>query len=230
MCGRYLLTAPLDAVRAAFAVDRGVEALGNFPPRYNIAPTQTVPIIRLEEGERIVVGARWGLVPSWAKDLKGKPLINARSETARTSPAFRASFARRRCLAPADGFYEWKAEPEGPKTPYWMRPREDGPVAFAALWARWRDEDGGVLDSMAILTTRPNAETAPIHDRMPCLLAPQDWAAWLDPDTDHEAAERLLGPAPDGTFEPVAVSRAVNSVRNDGPELITPAPQEPRLL
>ena len=217
MCGRYLLHTPVHRLQQAF----GFTELPNLTPRYNIAPTQTVPIIRQQasgEGRELAL-VRWGLVPSWAKDVGiGGKMINARAEGIAAKPAFRTAFHKRRCLVPADGFYEWQ-KVAGGKQPMLIRLRSGGPFAFAGLWERWRGPDGEV-ETSTIITTTPNALTAPIPDRMPVVLDPADYDRWLDPAQPD--AEALLRPCPDDWLVAVPVSRRVNSPRNDTVDLIEP--------
>jgi putative SOS response-associated peptidase YedK len=192
-------------------------------PRYNIAPTQ--PVVAVRPGERAGREARmlrWGLVPFWAKDLAmGSRMINARGETVAEKPAFRQAFRRRRCLIPADGFYEWQKVPGG-KQPWYISARGEGPLAFAGLWERW-DKRGTEtpVESCTIVTTAANATLAPLHDRMPVILDPAAWDAWLGADTPSAELRDLLRPAPDGLLAARTVSRRVNSPANDGPELIS---------
>lgn len=219
MCGRYSLTSPLESVRRLFDVAGG----GNLAPRYNIAPTQLAPVVRLAEGAaggRRLDPLTWGLVPAWAKDPStGARLINARSETAAGKPSFRSAFRRRRCLVPADGFYEWKAEAGG-KQPYRIAFRDDRPFAFAGLWEHWQGKDGAELESFTILTCEANALLRPLHARMPVILEPEAHARWLDPDAGG-VADLLLPYAGEGLhFFPV--SRRVNSPRHDDAECIRP--------
>lgn len=218
MCGRFLLHAPVDLLQRAF----GFSELPNLQPRYNIAPTQTVPIVRQkEDGGRELAMVGWGLVPFWAKDLKiGSQLINARAETVPSKPAFRAAFAKRRCLVPADGFYEWqKREGSKLKQPMLIRRRDAAPFAFAGLWESWRGPDGEV-QTCTIVTTEANAVLRPIHNRMPVVLEPSVYDRWLDPE--QPSAEQLLQPCPDEWLEAFPVSTQVNNVRNDAAELIEP--------
>lgn len=224
MCGRFLLTSPVDALRRLF----GVTDSPNFPARYNIAPTQDSAVVRLNaEGGRELVLMRFGLVPSWAKDLAiGASLINARSDGVATKPSFRAAFRQRRCLVPADGFYEWKpgAAAKAPKQPYLIRRADRAPFAFAGLWERWQNE-GQTIQSFCIVTTDANKSLAPIHHRMPVILDPKDYGQWLDPKYDQPQA--LLLPAPDNLLRAIPVSTRVNAVRNDDPECIEPlAPRD----
>ncbi|MFB9832131.1 SOS response-associated peptidase [Actinoallomurus acaciae] len=173
--------------------------------------------------------ARWGLVPFWAKDVSiGARLINARVETAHEKPAFRRAFALHRCIVPADGYYEWQAAGGGSKQPHFIRPADGGVLAMAGLYAVWRSPDaaGGRLLSCTILTTEATDDVGRIHDRMPMLVEPERFAAWLDPDlTDPEEVRSLLVPAAEGRLESYPVSTAVNKVANNGPELVRPLPQ-----
>ena len=223
MCGRYTLTASPEQIIAHF----GLRQAPDVEARYNIAPTQEVPVVRRLEagGPRSADLLRWGLVPFWADDLKiGNRMINARAETVATKPAYRASFRRRRCLVPADGFYEWRLEAHG-KQPYLFRRRDGGVFAFAGLWDRWvsKEEDEAV-ESFTILTTDANNPVRPIHRRMPVILPERYYDLWLDPAVeDAERLAQLLGPPPDEELVAVAVSQKVNSPANDDPSVIEPA-------
>jgi len=221
MCGRYTITSPPDAVREHF----GYAERPNFPPRYNIAPTQPVPIVRLEHGERHFALVRWGLIPSWAKVLEDIPLlINARSESAARKPAFRAAMKRRRCLFPADGFYEWAKTAPGRKQPYCVRRRGGGLFAMAGLWEQWTGPEGEEIDSATIMTTAANGLLAPIHERMPAVLAPEHYDAWLDAEAvPAEDARALLAPAPEDMLEAYPISGRVNRVSNDDAAILAPA-------
>ena len=228
MCGRFVLTATPEELAALFGYLDG-EA---FPPRYNIAPTQPIAIVRMVGGARRFALVRWGLVPSWVKDPKSFTLlINARAEGIQEKPSFRAAMRHRRCLVPASGFYEWRKLPGSnsgrTRQPFWLRPRAGGAIAFAGLWETWADrETGGEINSGTIITTSANRVVAPIHDRMPVVIGRDDFEQWLTGDPAEAAA--LLKPAPDDLFEAVAVSSRVNSAANDDPGLIAPA--EPKLL
>jgi len=192
-----------------------------FPPRYNIAPTQPVATVRLDHGARRFALVRWGLVPSWVKDPKSfSLLINARSETAAEKPSFRAAMRYRRCLFPASGFYEWRRGPNKQKQPYWISPKDGGVLAFAGLWETWSDRDGGEIDSGCILTTAANDTLAQIHDRMPVIIDPAEFARWLEAgDNPPGAVADLLRPAPDDLLEAIPVGPRVNTARNDDPLL-----------
>jgi putative SOS response-associated peptidase YedK len=217
MCGRYASFIPPDALRALFGT---AGPTPNLPPNWNVAPTQPAPVVRRhpETGERRLDPLRWGLVPHFTKDLKAarKP-INARSETAATSGMFRGALAARRCLVPADAFYEWQAMPDG-KQPYAIARRDGAPLCFAGLWEGWRAPDGEVMRTFAILTTAANATMRQLHERMPVILEPPDWPAWLGEAAADPAA--LMRPAADGILQLWPVSRAVNSVRNNGAALL----------
>lgn len=208
-------------------------AFEELGPRYNVAPTQPVTVVvqRGDEG-RFVELHRWGLVPAWADSAAaGARMINARAETVATSPAFRASFRRRRCIIPADGFYEWRREGKI-KKPFLIHARDDRPLAFAGLWAPWRDPASGEwLLSAAVVTTTSNAAVGELHDRMPAILAEDEWPLWLDPMIGDPGLLRdLLHPADDALLRLDAASPLVNNANNEGPELlITPAETEPAL-
>jgi putative SOS response-associated peptidase YedK len=204
MCGRYALHAHPDVVTLQF----GLRSVPLFAPRYNIAPAAEVLVVR-QDGAALV---RWGLVPAWAKDAAiGAKLINARAETLAQKPSFRDAYRKRRCLIPASGFYEWKAE-SGRRQPYYVLPRGAALFGFAGLWER-----RGELETCAIITTEANAALRPVHDRMPVVVAPADYAAWLS------GGEGLLQPCPDDAVDIRRVGGAVNDARNDAPALIEPA-------
>ncbi|HTS40855.1 MAG TPA: SOS response-associated peptidase [Xanthobacteraceae bacterium] len=226
MCGRYVITSPPEAFRQLF----GYPEQPNFPPRYNVAPTQPVPIVRLAEGKRQFALVRWGLIPAWVKDPRTfSLLINARGESVIDKPAFRAAMRRRRCLFPADGFYEWK--PDGArKRPYFVRMKSGGPMAFAGLWETWTGPNGEEQESAAIVTTSANRTCAAIHDRMPVIVDPKAFDLWLDcANVDANTAAALIAPAPDNWLEVYEISPDVNRVANDSPRLLQPftAPVEP---
>jgi putative SOS response-associated peptidase YedK len=219
MCGRYATTLPADAIAALFAL---AGPLPNWAPTWNMAPTRSAPVVRLhpETHDRRLDLLRWGLVPHWIKDLKEtRQPINARSETLASTPMFRDAYARRRCLVPADAFYEWQ-QVDGAKLP-WAIAREDGtPLVFAGLWEGWRAPDGAVIRSFTIVTTSACPTLRPLHERMPVVLEPQDWPPWLG-ETKGDLA-RLLRPSTAG-FRIWRLSPAVNNVRNDSPALLEPA-------
>ncbi len=210
------VSCPPEAARAAF---RTLNALVNHPPNWNVAPTQIAMAIRRhpETGERHLDLLRWGLVPHFTKDVKAarKP-INARSETAARSGMFRGALASRRCLVPVDAFYEWRVVPGG-KQPYAIARADGKPMAMAGIWEGWRTPDGEAVRTFAILTTAANSTMSRLHERMPVILEPDDWEAWLEADG---SASALMLPAPDNVLHVWPVSRAVNSVRNTGAELL----------
>lgn len=193
-------------------------------PRFNIAPTQPVAVVRFGPGARQLAWLKWGLVPSWARDASiGNRLINARAESVADKPAFRTAFRRRRCLVLADGFYEWRRS-GAKKQPFFIRLRDDRPFAFAGLWESWEGADHSSLETCTILTTGPNELMKPIHDRMPVILASDDYEHWLDPAVQEpEQLAPLLRPYPSDAMLALAVGTHVNNPRNDGPECIVPA-------
>jgi putative SOS response-associated peptidase YedK len=217
MCGRFTLkTSPRVIAKLL-----GVKSVPTIEPRYNIAPSQPVLAVRLapESGEREVVMFKWGLIPSWAKEPGiGNSLINARADTVAEKPAFRSAFKKRRCLAPADGFYEWKRE--NGKTPYYFRLKDESPFAFAGLWERYEKGDEPV-ESCTLITCEANGVVAPVHNRMPVILKPEDYARWLD--TEEQRAEALVGllaPLPDDWLSAHPVGKLVNNPRNEDPRCI----------
>jgi putative SOS response-associated peptidase YedK len=225
---------PTEQLAMQFGVpETAVATLPPSVPRYNIAPTQPIAAIRLaEDGQRELTFFHWGLIPSWAKDVKiGSRMINARSETVTEKPSFRAAFKRRRCLIPADGFYEWQKQTNG-KQPMFIRPAEGEeqpglslpkrPFALAGLWEVWRDPDGSALQSCTILTTTPNELMAPIHNRMPVIIEPEDYDLWLNPEPDPEQGLHLLRPYPAEKMTAYPVSTVVNNPRNETPDCIQP--------
>ena len=217
MCGRYALHTLPEVIALQF----GIEAAPQIKARYNIAPTQIAPVVRLGEGEaREIAELRWGLIPSWSKDPSiGTRLINARAETAGEKPAFRNAFRRHRCLVPADGYYEWKLE-GGRKQPYLLRPEAGGLFAMAGLWEQWRTPEGEITGTFTILTTDAAGAAQRIHDRMPVIIAPGDYGPWLaGPDPAG-----LLRAKPDPRFAAVRVSTRGNSPRFDDPLCIEPEP------
>lgn len=226
MCGRYTLIANAEAIRLLFELPAFDERL--VVPRYNIAPTQPIAVVRQGPKGRELVPVRWGLIPWWAKDPKALPLmINARAEQVAEKPAFRDAFKYRRCLVPASGFYEWQARGKGAKQPFHVHPEAsagpDSLVAFAGLFETWHSADGSEIDTAAIVTTDANALLRPIHERMPVVLSSKDFAAWLAPDTDPADAAALLRPAPEDLFRLTPVSARVNSADNDDPGLLAKA-------
>lgn len=237
MCGRFVVSSSADELEDEFDVEQ-LDVRESLEPDYNVAPTKQIPAVITRsrddaEPRRRLTTLRWGLVPFWAKDLSvGNRMINARVETAAEKPAFRRAFAGRRCLLPADGFYEWRGETKGKKQPFYIYPRA-GKLAMAGLYEIWRDKSKPEDDpeafvwSATILTTDATDDVGQIHDRMPMLVDRKDWAAWLDPDNDDtDALHEILAPAVPGVLEAYPVSTDVNNVRNNGPHLIDPLPPD----
>lgn len=224
MCGRLTLSTPARVVAEQFGLDRVPE----LAPRYNIAPGQPVAVVRERRSapERTLELRVWGLVPSWARDASlGARLINARAETVTTRRAYRDAFRGRRCLVPADGFYEWQARGRNPKQPYHVRPRATPLFGIAGLYERWCGREGKALDTCTLITTEANEPMRPVHGRMPVLLPPESWSTWLDPRCqDLEALQALLRPSPAESLELVPVGLRVNDVRHDDPECVRPVP------
>ncbi len=223
MCGRFALVATGEEVAAHYELSE----VPFIAPRYNIAPTQPVAAVRLNRnGARELTHFQWGLIPSWSKDPSiGSKLINARAETAADKPAFRAAFKRRRCLIPATGFYEWQQMGKG-KQPMYVREADGGLLSLAGLWEIWHAPDGGELETCTILTTLPNTLMEPIHNRMPLILEPADYAMWLDPATEANQLNHLLRPFAVEGLAAYPVSTAVNRVQNDSETCIAPLAQE----
>lgn len=238
MCGRFVSSSPPDELARYFGAEPPATVLD---PSYNVAPTNDVYAVTADGGIRRIDAYHWGLVPRWAKDPKvGSRMINARAETLATKNAYKAAFKRRRCVIPADGFYEWqrRADSAGKaprKQPHYICSENGEPLAIAGLWETWRgptkepagdgpsETSSDTLQSCTIITTTPNEKMARLHDRMPVLLPASSWDAWLDPDNDDlETLGKLLVPAPPELIRTYPVSTSVNSVRNKGPELIDP--------
>lgn len=217
MCGRYVLKTPGPELARIF----GLDEYPDLAPRYNIPPGTDIPVIRHSpEGKRVMHLLRWGLVPHWAKDPAiGAKLNNARAESVLEKPSFGDAFRRRRCLIPADGFYEWKSEGKL-KLPYFISLRSGQPLAMGGVWESWRAPDGSVVRSCAVLTTGPNAVMEPIHDRMPVIVAPEQWQAWLTEPA--EAVMSLLAPPSPEPMQAWPVSRRVSRTVEDAPDLIEP--------
>ncbi|QKT03523.1 SOS response-associated peptidase [Ectothiorhodospiraceae bacterium 2226] len=221
MCGRFSQAPSARELAAQFDL---VVVPEDLPPRYNVCPSQPVAAVREGEAGRRLVQLHWGLIPHWAKDAKaGYRMINAKAETLTERPAYRDAFRRRRCLIPANGFYEWRGTGTGRKQPYYIHRRDGGLLALAGLWARWRNPAGEVIDSCTIVTTDANALVAPLHDRMPVIVPPEQYGLWLDPDcTDPARLAPLLRPIDPAGLVAEPVSLAVNSPRNEGADLIRP--------
>jgi putative SOS response-associated peptidase YedK len=220
MCGRYTLATPVNNLVEQFAINEYPSA--SITPSYNIAPTQGVATVLVEEEKRKLEMLRWGLIPAWADDPSvGNKMINARAETVSEKPSYRKAFKDRRCLVLTDGFYEWQRTPNG-KQPYYIHMRDGSPFAFAGLWETWRD--GEEIRSCTIITTEANELVGEVHHRMPVILLPDDYDLWLDPDFEEtEALTSLLRPYPSRAMEAYPVSRRVNSPSNNTPNCIEPA-------
>jgi putative SOS response-associated peptidase YedK len=221
MCGRFTLLAPGESIADLFQLPE----TPHLAPRYNIAPTQPVAAVRVNRDtrRRELTHFHWGLIPRWAKDPKiGSRMINARSETAAEKPSFRVAFKYRRCLVPADGFYEWQ-KMNGRKQPVRIQMGDGRPFAIAGLWEHWSSPDGSELESCTLLTTEPNDLLKPVHNRMPVILAPADFDRWLDPGAQHPGeVQDLLRPYPSGEMRFYPVSTHVNNPRNEDPRCIEP--------
>lgn len=223
MCGRYSLTTPVEAMAGLFEFSERP----NLAPRYNIAPTQGVPVVvRTDSGARALRILRWGLVPSWAKEIGTAPLINARAETVADKPSFKTSLRRRRCLVPADGYYEWQTTVPG-KQPYRIVMKDGGVFAFAGLWDRWQSPEGSEIESCAFVTLAPNDMLAAIHDRMPAILPKESYAAWLDPVASVGALMGLLKPYPQDLMRAYPVAKRVGQVANDDSDIVQEVVPEP---
>lgn len=217
MCGRYAL----NATPAALVTRMGLDESAEFGPRFNIPPGTDIPVIRQSpEGKRILHLLRWGLVPHWSKDPAiGAKLNNARGETVAEKPSFRDAFRRRRCLIPASGFYEWKQEGKI-KQPYYISLKSGEPFAMGGLWESWKTPDGSILRTACVITTGPNAVMAPIHDRMPVIIAPEQWQAWLS--APMETIAPLVAPCDASLMQAWPVVRRVSKTQDDDANLIEP--------
>jgi putative SOS response-associated peptidase YedK len=217
MCGRFALKAPPAELATRFGLDECID----FGPRYNIPPGTDIPVIRQSpEGKRVLHLLRWGLVPHWAKDLSiGNKLNNARGESVAEKPSFRDAFKRRRCLIPVNGFFEWRAEGKI-KQPYYISLKSGDPMAMGGLWESWRAPDGSILRTTCIITTGPDEVMAPIHDRMPVIVAPEHWQSWLS--GMPEEIDGILAPYRDGELQAWPVNRRVSKTQDDDAGLIEP--------
>lgn len=221
MCGRFSSSSKPEQIKKEFKV--AVEDPAIFKPRYNIAPSQMIPVVLDRMGERIVAQLKWGLVPSWAKDaLIGSRMINARAETLMEKPSFREAYKSRRCIIPASGFYEWQRAEKGAKQPFYFYLTNKEVFGFAGLWEEWLDKKSGEsLETCTIITTEANDVLKPVHDRMPVILKAADYDEWLDTkEANTDKLQKLLAPYPPDEMSSHAVSRAVNSPTLDSPELI----------
>lgn len=223
MCGRYALNATSQQLMDHFELVKSVD----FSARFNIGPTSVVPVIRQSpEGERVAGLLKWGLVPNWSQDpSNGAKMNNARAETVADKPSFGGAFRRRRCLIPATGFYEWKTVGKI-KQPYFIRYKSGELMAMAGLWESWRNPSGEILRTFCVITTRPNNIMEPIHDRMPVLIPPGNFGAWLDPAIPGEDLAELLEPMSAQGMEAWPVSKAVSKATEDHEDLIAPVKEE----
>lgn len=228
MCGRFRLGKGREALKKHFGAHNDVD----WDPRYNVAPGQDIVTLRQDRSEpkRHLSLMRWGLIPNWAKDANaGYKMINARCETAADAPAFRDALLSRRCLIPADGFYEWKKQGKA-KQPYCFTLHDDSIFAFAGLWDRWKSPEGNWIETCSILTTTPNDLVRDIHDRMPVILPPDNYDLWLDPGfTRRDSIAELLLPLPASAMKKFAVSTRVNDVKNEDPDCSAPAAEAPQI-
>jgi|tagenome__1003787_1003787.scaffolds.fasta_scaffold20787077_1 putative SOS response-associated peptidase YedK len=221
MCGRFRLSR-IDRYVLEEKFGASIEA--ELLPHYNIAPTQTVAVVRMRDDQRVIAGQRWGLIPNWSKDAKaGFSLINARSEEVFEKPAYAEPFRKRRCLVIADGFYEWKKVGAGKKQPYCFTLKDDSAFAFAGIWDSWKSPERMAIESCSILTTSPNALCAQVHDRMPVIMEPRHYEAWLTaPATEAKNLQELLIPFEAERMKKYAVNPLVNSPKNDSPQVMEP--------
>ena len=230
MCCRFLL---LQEHYRAILAALGIGAAADFISRYNIAPGSAIPVVRARSGNRSedleAVALRWGLTPAWARsDEPDARLVNARAETLAAKPSFRDALRSRRCVIPASGFYEWQTSGRT-KKPWLFRQRDESPFGFAGLWESWRTPEGATIESCAVVTSEPNGVMRPIHHRMPVMLAPAQFSAWLDRRNDTPAAlADLLRPAPDETMSARAVGPHVSNVRHEGSECLAAAGESPQ--
>lgn len=218
MCGRFYLDITVDELIEHFALG----AAPDFKAHYNIVPSQIIPVVRTGDAKRELAMMRWGLVPRWSKQIdSGYSLHNARAETVADKPAYRSAYKKRRCLVPASGFYEWQARPDG-KQPYCIRLADGKPMALAGLWERWEGADDNVVESCTIIVTGANKKISPVHDRMPVIIAPADYDAWMSCGPETGQADALLQSCDSGLLDVFPVSRKVNNPANNDPGCITP--------
>ncbi|MGF1669342.1 MAG: SOS response-associated peptidase [Balneolaceae bacterium] len=220
MCGRYVLKSTIQELKDTYSAIQQREF--QYQPLYNVAPTLDMPIVfDSDEGGRVIDLYRWGLVPFWAKEIKvGYSMINARAETLASKKTFTRLFKRKRCIVPANGFYEWKKTPDG-KIPHYITLRDKGIISFAGLYEHWKSSDGEQVDSFTIITTEANEIIKPLHDRMPAILILQEVDEWLNPENQNsKSLQELLRPYPDDDINYRSVSTKINNPRNQGSELI----------
>lgn len=220
MCGRYAATLPPEMMVELFGLLNSID----FPPRYNITPTQPIAVIWEQAGRRTIQLVRWGFVPTWVKDPREFTLlINARAESMAEKPSFRNAVRNSRCIVPASGYYEWMKGPDGKKQPYYITMADDSPMIFAGLYSQWAGPEGEEVDTACIVTVEPNLEISSVYDRMPAILQGEAIELWLNTrDIDAKAATQLALPLPEGSLKYHPVSKAIGSARAEGPELIRP--------
>ncbi len=224
MCGRYAATLPPEMMVELYGLLNSID----YPPRYNITPTQPIPVIWEQEGRRTVQLVRWGFVPGWVKDPREfSLLINARAETMTEKPSFRNAVRNTRCVVPASGYYEWMKGPDGKKQPYYITWADGAPMSFAGLYSQWSGPDGEEVDTACIVTVEPNLEISSIYERMPALLTGEAIDLWLNTrDVDAKRAAALCQPPAPGSMAYHPVGKAIGSTKAEGPELIRPVPPE----
>ncbi len=228
MCGRFALSSQVKVIAKHFGVPESGVRVEEGTPRYNIAPSVPIVAVRLDPaGERELVKLKWGLLPHWSVEPKTSySNTNARAETVDTKPAFRAAFKRRRCLVPAEGWFEWEAIPDQKyKQPWFYRSQNGDPLAMAGVWEHWQQGEV-VIESCSLIVCEANEVARPVHDRMPVILGEADWKDWLDPDVPPEVAKNMLRPCPEDWIRTYRVGRAVRVARNDGADLIAPLERE----
>lgn len=225
MCGRAYALFTADELAGRY-LRTGAAGVPPFAPNYNLAPTQRTPVVREVDGVREIALLRWGLVPSWAKELKiGASMINARAETIAEKPSFRSAFRARRCLVPLSGFIEWQRAGTQ-KRPFAIHLQEPAIMSVAGIWERWVDPTGEAVQTFAVITTEANGFMVPIHDRMPVILEPRDEDTWLSADTDPAALHALLAPCAEGRLTAYEVSSLINSPRHNAAELLEPVGEQ----
>jgi len=218
MCGRYSLTKPIKTIQEHFMAKL---IFSDHSARYNIAPSQTVPVVVAAEDGLEIRPLRWGLIPHWSKDEKmGQRLINARAETVDEKPSFRDAFRHKRCLVPADGFFEWQAQ-DKEKVPQYITRKDRALMAFAGLWSEWKSADQ-TLNTFTIITTQANRELLSVHHRMPVIIAPESYTIWTSANSGRDLLKNLLQPFPEGLLEHFPISKKINSPKNDSEDCLAP--------
>lgn len=224
MCGRFTSRYSWRELQELYGLSDVSFPQSNFQPRFNLAPTQLAPVVRLKDGRRELAFLKWGLVPSWSKDMSGAAgMINAKAETLADKPEYRSAFRHRRCLVVADGFYEWKKVTPKEKQPYFFTLKDNEPFALAGMWESWIPREGPRIETFAIATCAPNSVVMPVHDRMPVILSRDTWKAWLGEElVSPERLKTLLKPFASERMECWAVDKRVGNVANDEPQLVLP--------